>query len=136
MKRFISILFLFIFLISNIGVVFSIHYCGGKLHSVKLYSEADCRMESDISGSCEWKSNCCENKQIVVKNNQAFEYAFNDFVNFEKITFCKSIFLNGLLNLLFSLSSTSPNIFKRPSSPPLLLVHPLEYLPFIQVFRL
>lgn len=66
-KKHISIILTFLILISNVGFAFNVHYCGGKISSVSVGSEAstvqdkkDCCSKSKVK-----KTSCCKDKKIV-----------------------------------------------------------------------
>lgn len=64
MKKTASLLFLFLFLISHSGVAVTIHWCGGKISSVGLFSQVKpgCKC-----GKKPMKPGCCKDKTTVLK---------------------------------------------------------------------
>lgn len=87
-KKQISIFLAVLLLVSNIGLAFNVHYCGGKLSSVSLNSVLP-SIQSE-KGCCEKKvakkDSCCKDKKIVVQKKTdnsiiksfsfQFDYAF------------------------------------------------------------
>lgn len=69
MKKIISILIFFVYLVSTTGIFIVEHFCGGKLHSVKFSLIKN--IESESTCDCETNS-CCENN-CVDDNDNCFE---------------------------------------------------------------
>ena len=69
-KKHISIFLAFLLLVSNVGLSFNVHYCGGELASVSLNSVLP-SLQSE-KGCCEKKvtskkDSCCKDKKIVIQ---------------------------------------------------------------------
>jgi hypothetical protein len=66
MKRIASIFLLLLFLIANTGMAVTVHYCGGKLSSVDLFSidKHPCKC-----GKKTMKKACCKGKTVHLKAN-------------------------------------------------------------------
>jgi hypothetical protein len=68
-KKQISIFLAVLLLVSNVGLAFDVHYCGGELASVSLNSPLP-SLKSE-KGCCEKlvskKDSCCKDKKIVVQ---------------------------------------------------------------------
>lgn len=67
-KKQISVFLAVLLLVSNVGLAFNVHYCGGKISSISLNS-ASLQTEK---GCCEKKitskkDSCCKDKKIVVQ---------------------------------------------------------------------
>ena len=87
-KKHISIFLAVLLLVSNVGLAFNVHYCGGQLASVSLNSTLP-TLQSE-KGCCEkkitQKDHCCKDKKIVVEKkidngivksfSFQFDYAF------------------------------------------------------------
>jgi len=74
-KKHISLLIAMLILVSNVGLAFNVHYCGGEIASVSLAykSEMPCMETSDSESSCcaatEKKDSCCSNSKVDLKKN-------------------------------------------------------------------
>ncbi len=64
LKKHISILLTFFLLVSNLGLAFNVHYCGGKVASVTLHVPTAEGSEKNCCGAVEQESKCCKNKII------------------------------------------------------------------------
>jgi hypothetical protein len=87
-KKQISIFLAVLLLVSNVGLAFNVHYCGGEIASVSLNSALP-SLQSE-KGCCETKASkkdsCCKDKKIVVQKKTdngivksfsfQFDYAF------------------------------------------------------------
>lgn len=64
MKRIISVTMLFVFLMSNIGLAATLHYCGGNLCSIDFFSsfKNPCRCEK-----MNMIRDCCKDKTTYLK---------------------------------------------------------------------
>jgi len=91
MKKFLSISFSLLILLSGMHFTVSTHFCGGKIAASKVSFSgemASCGMESSVdqcaSGGTHLASNCCHNKisAFVVDNNYA--PSFSDFRSFSQ----------------------------------------------------
>jgi hypothetical protein len=65
-KKHISILLAFFLFVSNVGLAFDVHYCGGEIASVSLKSSIS--SQNSEEGCCEKivseKESCCKNKVV------------------------------------------------------------------------
>lgn len=66
MKRVTAIFLLLLFLIANSGVAVSVHWCGGKLASIDLFSDGG---HSCKCGKRAMKPNCCKDETVQLKAN-------------------------------------------------------------------
>ena len=66
MKRVTPILLVLLFLITNSGIAVTVHYCGGKLASVDIFSNGNHKCKC---GNKPMKPNCCKDKTTVFKSN-------------------------------------------------------------------
>lgn len=68
-KKQISVFLAILLLVSNVGLAFNAHYCGGELASVTLNSPLS--SYKNEKGCCEKlvskKDSCCKDKKIVVQ---------------------------------------------------------------------
>lgn len=66
MKKAAALFFLFLFLFSNSGMAVSVHYCRGKITSIKFLGgdEHSCKC-----GKKAMKRSCCKDKAVVFKAN-------------------------------------------------------------------
>jgi hypothetical protein len=76
-KKQISVFLAFLLLVSNVGLAFNVHYCGGELASVSLNSPLP-SLKSE-KGCCEKvaseKDSCCKDKKVVFqKKNRKWSF--------------------------------------------------------------
>ena len=65
-KKHISLLLVFFVLVSNMGLAFKVHYCGGEMASISLNSMAFSPSEKNgCCGMMEKKSHCCKDKIVA-----------------------------------------------------------------------
>ena len=64
MKKATAILLLFLFLFTNSGMAVNVHYCKGKITSIKFFDDDEhgCKC-----GKKPMKRNCCKDKTVVFK---------------------------------------------------------------------
>ena len=62
MKRFLAIVFTFYYLSLSIGLLVSVHYCGGEVYSVAIFDEAE-----SCCGDEDFCCNCCEDDQYLIQ---------------------------------------------------------------------
>lgn len=110
-------------LVSNVGLAFTMHYCGGKIASVSVQtptstanSEKGCCEKKDLT-----KDSCCKNKTVHFQkksdNATLKVFAFEPFTvylvfeNKEKITPLHTVFFN----------TSIPAYFCDANAPPLFL---------------
>lgn len=74
-KKQISILIAVLVLVSNSGLAFNVHYCGGKIASItSVFSDGEvCSMPvKEVKSCCEKKQKvnkkCCSDKEVNLKN--------------------------------------------------------------------
>ena len=86
MKKFLSISFAFLILLSGMHLTVATHYCGGKLAASKisvLGELASCGMEDPVD-RCQLpgkhiSSNCCTNKTAVFTVDNNYAPSFSEF---------------------------------------------------------
>jgi hypothetical protein len=93
-KKHISLFLAFFLLVSNVGFAIDVHYCGGKIASIKsIYSENIESPKGDKDNCCgskaavfvEKKDSCCKDKMVhfqkksenVTLNSSSFQFDFN-----------------------------------------------------------
>lgn len=64
MKKFLSISLLFLYLVSSIGIIISLHYCGGSLASLSLSQNASCCCDDNVK---DMKEGCCKDEVKFIK---------------------------------------------------------------------
>jgi hypothetical protein len=68
-KKHISIFLAILLLVSNVGLAFNVHYCGGEISSVSLNSTFP-SLKSE-KGCCKKlaseKDSCCKDKKVVIQ---------------------------------------------------------------------
>ncbi|MBI3235720.1 MAG: hypothetical protein HYZ42_17075 [Bacteroidetes bacterium] len=72
MKKFLSIVLLFLFLITNSGMAISVHWCCGELSSICLISDAG---DSCWCGDMPMESDCCKDKKVTLDASAKSELA-------------------------------------------------------------
>jgi hypothetical protein len=79
-RKHIGVLLAILILVSNVGLAFNVHYCGGKLASIslnadipELQKEGDCCLKKAIK-----KESCCKDKKIVFQK-KAIDKVFKSF---------------------------------------------------------
>src|SRR6187402_2095604 len=76
-KRGTSLFLAFLLLVSNAGLAFNVHYCGGKIASVSsvFHSGKVCKMDIPVEKACcakkivEKKNKCCSDKVVDFKRS-------------------------------------------------------------------
>jgi hypothetical protein len=64
-KKHISLLLVLFLLVSNVGLAFDVHYCGGEVASVSLKTGLEFKdFEKNCCGKVEEKSACCKDKVV------------------------------------------------------------------------
>lgn len=89
-KKCISLFLAFFLLVSNVGFAVDVHYCGGKVASIKPASWGNVETSKVVKKSCcaskvEKKESCCKNKVVhfqkksgkVTLNSISFQPDFN-----------------------------------------------------------
>jgi hypothetical protein len=67
MKRFISILLLFLYFAFTLGLVINKHYCSGKLISISFSNAKN--KSCSICGTKKMNKNCCKDTQMQLSND-------------------------------------------------------------------
>lgn len=87
MKKFIVIIFLFIYIVPAIGCNINVHYCGGEIASISINPTTD--PEGCVCGSKKMEKDCCKDKQISFKlkdNHQKYsQITFGPFHSFDAV---------------------------------------------------
>lgn len=85
MKRFIVIVFLFIYIVPAIGCNINVHYCGGEVASISINPVID--SETCVCGSKKMDKDCCKDKQMSFKlkaeHQKYSQTAFDLFHSFD-----------------------------------------------------
>ena len=82
-KVFKSIFFIFILLISKVGMALNVHYCGGQISEISMaWDKERCQMKSflDLRGFELRKSHCCNDEILYIQNNtpqKAFDFSYD-----------------------------------------------------------
>lgn len=118
MKKTVIILLAAFYLIIASGVTFNLHYCGGKLKTVSLFSNN----EEGCCGSKKKSKGCCKDKTTLIKVEDSHQLSHIAKVNSANIISLATL----SVQLLFNLESGSdaeptPNYH----SPPVLYDNPL-----------
>ena len=121
MKKIISILLLFLYLVPVIGINASVHYCGGKISSVSVGLEKTTKC---TCGSKKMKKDCCKDKKISFKltdnqqKTQVLTLNFFKIVDFQPSIIPDYTFLNppvfvqkGFYNTLHPPENVKPPIY-------------------------
>lgn len=123
-KKHISIFLAVLLLVSNAGLAFNVHYCGGEISSVSLnstlsslQSEKDCCDKKVVSK----KDSCCKDKKIVVQKKsdngivKSFSFQF-DYVfiapEFQPVVFETVPGFKNNLSLAYYCDANAPPLFK------------------------
>ncbi len=72
MKKILSIVLLFLFLITNSGMAVSVHWCCGELASVRIISSSEHPCDC---GDEEMDSDCCKDKTTTLDANKENDVA-------------------------------------------------------------
>lgn len=71
-KRHISIFLAVLLLVSNLGLVFNVHYCDNEIAFVSINTASNSQeIEKDCCGKVEKSSKCCKNK--IIKSNEKLD---------------------------------------------------------------
>ncbi|WP_268848958.1 HYC_CC_PP family protein [Flavobacterium aestivum] len=122
-KKQISIFLAVLLLVSNVGLAFNVHYCGGEISSVSLNSALP-SLKSE-KGCCEKivdkKDSCCKDKKIVIQKKvdngivKSFSFQFDyTFLVPEHnlIVFTTVPSFKNNLNLSYYCDANAPPLFK------------------------
>ncbi|PVX45195.1 hypothetical protein C8C85_0974 [Flavobacterium sp. 103] len=123
-KRHISIFLAVLLLVSNVGLAFNVHYCGGEISSVSLNSTLP-SMQSE-KGCCEKKvvskkDSCCKDKKILIQKKvdngivKSFSFQF-DYVflapEFHAVVFKAVPSFKNNQSLTYYCDANAPPLFK------------------------
>lgn len=123
-KKHISIFLAVLLLVSNLGLAFNVHYCGGKVSSVSLNSTLP-SFQSE-KGCCEKKvttkkDSCCKDKKIVIQKKtdngivKSFSFQF-DYVclvpEFQPVVFEEVSNFKNNQSLTYYCDANAPPLFK------------------------
>ncbi|PWS32747.1 HYC_CC_PP family protein [Pedobacter paludis] len=68
LKQKIALSLAVFYTVSVMGLALSLHFCGGKLENVKIFSnEVSCKFCKDIPAEKKKDDGCCKNTQVTVK---------------------------------------------------------------------
>lgn len=68
LKQKIALSLAVFYAVSVMGLALSLHFCGGKLENVQLFSnEVSCKFCKDIPAEKKKDDGCCKNTQVTVK---------------------------------------------------------------------
>ena len=123
-KKQISIFLAVLLLVSNVGLAFNVHYCGGEISSVSLNSTLP-SLKSE-KGCCEKivdkKDSCCKDKKIVIQKKAdngivksfsfQFDYSFLVPEHNNLIVFTAVPSFKNNLNFSYYCDANAPPLFK------------------------
>jgi hypothetical protein len=105
-KKHITVLIAFLFLVSNLGLAFNVHYCDDEIASISLNNYSDIQeIEEDCCGEVEKDSQCCDNK--IIKLQDKSDQVIVNSLSFDADLF----FVSEQLSNLFFLAE--PNFKKK-----------------------
>lgn len=81
MKKFLSIILAVVYLVLVSGITLQLHYCGGKLSSVKVTLVDN--NHSCSCGSKTMKKGCCKNQSVYVKVKGDQKSSNNSIISFD-----------------------------------------------------
>ena len=118
MRKLIIIFLCAFYLMVSLGITLSLHYCGGKLKSVSLFSNN----EEGCCGSKKKSKGCCKNKTTVIKVKDSHQLNKVAKINVTYITFVNVAYTQVSFNFsCFSKAYTASNYYE----PPVLYDNPL-----------
>ncbi len=111
MKKFITILFSGFYLMASVGIVVNVHYCGGKVKSIKILATSDscCCVKKNV------QSGCCDDKTYF------FQLDKEDQINQNLRTLPESQLLTVMYPPSFTVGPVSieeKNRYKKIKAPP------------------
>jgi hypothetical protein len=121
-KKQISIFLAVLLLVSNVGLAFNVHYCGGEIASVSLNSTLpSLKSEKGCCGAkTSKKDSCCKDRKIVVQKKTdnvivksfslQFDYAFV-VPEYNHIVFTAVPSFKNNLNLSYYCDANAPPLF-------------------------
>jgi hypothetical protein len=128
MKKVLSLLLLFVFLISTNGIIIYNHYCSNKKNGTTIYNELD---KDACCGTTTSENTCCSNEfrffKIAELVNSNHDSKFTSVVSV--LPLLASI---GSINLC----TNNFNLIKTPYKPSSLFKLPYLCLAFLSVFRI
>lgn len=116
-KQKIALYLAALYVVSVMGLALSLHFCGGKLENVKLFSNVvSCKFCADIPSEKIKDDGCCKNTQVTVKVKDSHQTAAK--VEMPKL-FSVQLFLHP--PVLDFLSNITPAFLNKISNkaPPL-----------------
>lgn len=126
-KKHIGLLLAMLILVSNVGLAFNVHYCGGEIASVSLAykSEMPCMENSDSENSCcaatEKKDSCCSDSKVDLKKNTTDNIIVKSFqLDLGVFTFAdnwKPVTFNEVEEVV--VKSDIPSFYCDSNAPPL-----------------
>ncbi|RYD79112.1 MAG: hypothetical protein EOP55_05540 [Sphingobacteriales bacterium] len=117
LKQKIALSLAVFYAVSVMGLALSLHFCGGNLENVKLFSNAvSCKFCADIPAEKIKDDGCCKNTQVTVKVEDSHQTATK--VEMPKL-FSITLFLHP--PVLEFISNLTPAFFSKISNkaPPL-----------------
>ncbi len=108
-----------LYAVSVMGLALSLHFCGGKLENVKLFSnEVSCKFCKDIPAEKKHDDGCCKNTQVTVKVKDSHQTEAQ--IQIPKL-YSIQLFLHPLV--FEFLSNLNPTFFNKITNkaPPLCL---------------
>jgi len=117
LKQKIALSLAVFYTVSVMGLALSLHFCGGKLENVKLFSnEVSCKFCADIPAEKIKDDGCCKNTQVTVKVKDSHQTAAK--VEMPKL-FSIQLFIHP--PVLEFISNITPAFFSKISNkaPPL-----------------
>ena len=122
-KKHISIFLAILLLVSNVGLAFNVHYCGGEISSVSLNSTLPSLKNK--KGCCEKlaskKDSCCKDKKIVFQKKtdngivKSFSFQFNYVFlvpQYERTVFAVTPSFKNNSSLAYYCDANAPPLFK------------------------
>lgn len=122
-KKHISIFLAILLLVSNVGLAFNVHYCGGEISSVSLNATLP-SLKND-KGCCEKiankKDSCCKDKKIVFQKKtdngivKSFSFQFNYVFlvpEYERTVFAVTPSFKNNSSLTYYCDANAPPLFK------------------------
>lgn len=117
LKQKIALSLAVLYAVSVMGFALSLHFCGGKLENVKLFSdEISCKFCKEIPAEKKKDDGCCKNTQVTVKVKDSHQTAAQ--IQMPKL-FSIQLFLHP--PVLEFLSNIKPEFYSKISNkaPPL-----------------
>lgn len=129
-KKHISIFLVFFLLVSNLGFAVDVHYCGGKIASIKPVLWKTIEYQNTIENSCcvpkvsnnvEKKDSCCKNKVINFQkkseNTTLTSISFHSnftflFEEWNSISFSKILNFESSCTSSYYCDANAPPLFK------------------------